>query len=49
MFEKTKAALAAPTQIRDNTNIAVTLLVGIAMLSLFTFIAVLATRNTNAH
>lgn len=49
MFQKTKAALEAPVQIRHNSEVALVLLVGIAALSLFTFIAVLATRNHNAN
>lgn len=48
MFEKSKAALQAPVQIRQNSELAVLLLVGIAAISLLTFIAVLATRSTNA-
>jgi len=50
MFEKTKTALQAPAHIRTNSEIAVYLLVGIAAISLLTFIAVIATRSSqNAH
>jgi hypothetical protein len=49
MFERTKTALQAPVQIRQNSELAVMLLVGIAALSLATFIAVLATRSSHAN